>query len=182
MAKAKGTTLLSLVKFLRHDAERARRSLPSELHHYLDEHIQSSAWYPEEDLLALIRCMTLLVPGPRDAVLREMGRSVAAEHMDGVYAHLRLEDGDLLPLARRAFALWSSQHDSGQMRVTREGPGVICFELSDFALPSRELCDVTAAYFHETLRIAGVDVEIHERQCRLDGADCCRWIARWQES
>lgn len=181
MAKAKGTTLLSLVKFLRHDAERARRSLPSELHHYLDEHIQSSAWYPEEDLLALIRCMTLLVPGPRDAVLREMGRSVASEHMDGVYAHLRLEDGDLLPLARRAFALWSSQHDSGQLHVTREGPSAICFELSDFGLPSRELCDVTAAYFHETLRIAGVDAEIREQQCRVDGAGCCRWIARWPE-
>lgn len=182
MAKAKGTTLLSLVKFLRAHAEQARRVLPPELHHYLEERVQSSVWYPEEDLLALLRCMTRLIPGPREAVLREMGRIVASEHMDGVYAHLRLEDGDLLPLARRAFALWSSQHDSGQLHVTREGPGTICFELSGFALPSRELCDVTAAYFHETLRIAGVDAEVQERQCRVDGADCCRWIARWQES
>jgi hypothetical protein len=182
MAKAKGTTLLSLVKFLRHNRDRALELLPSELHHYLEERIQTSGWYPEEDLLALNRCMIRLMPGQREAVLSEMGKSIAAEHMEGIYAHLRLEEGDLRPLARRAFALWSSQHDSGRLSVTPEGPGVILFELSDFGLPSREICDITAAYFRETLRLAGVEAEVREEECRVAGANRCLWRATWRRA
>jgi hypothetical protein len=181
VAKAKGTTLISLVKFLKHDRERARSVLPPELCHYLEERIHTSSWYPEEDLLALIRCMIELMPGQREAVISEMGKSVAGEHMEGIYSHLKLEVGDLAPLARRAFALWSSQHDSGRLNVTREDSGAVCFELLDFGLPSRELCDITAAYFRETLRLAGVEAEVREFECRLDGADRCRWRAIWKD-
>jgi hypothetical protein len=182
MGKAKGTTLLSLVKFLRRNRDRALALLPSELHHYLEDRIQTSAWYPEEDLLALNRCVIQLIPGRREDALDEMGRIIAAEHMEGIYAHLRVDDGDLQPLARRAFALWSSQHDSGRLGVTLEAPGVIRFELSDFALPSREICDVTAAYFRETLRLAGVEAKVYEMECRVHGASRCLWRATWERA
>jgi hypothetical protein len=182
MAKAKGTTLLTLVKFLRQNRERALALLPSELHHYLEDRIQTSSWYPEEDLLELNRCMIELIPGERDAVLEQMGKRIAAEHMEGIYSHLRVDEGDLQPLARRAFALWSSQHDTGRLGVTLEGPGVIRFELSDFGLPSREICDVTAAYFRETLRLAGVDAKVEEMECRVEGGSRCLWRATWERA
>ena len=47
MAKAKGTTLFTLAKFLRSQRETARERLSPDLHHYLEEQIQPALWYPE---------------------------------------------------------------------------------------------------------------------------------------
>ena len=42
MAKAKGTTLVGAVKFLRSKREEARRVLAADLQHYLDETMRTS--------------------------------------------------------------------------------------------------------------------------------------------
>ena len=109
MANAKGTTMISFVRFLRADLGRALEILPPEHHHYLDERIALSSWYPEEDLLALIRAGTSLLRGEREAALRGFGRADAHEQLGGgIYADLRQSD-DPLALPRRVFALWSSR-------------------------------------------------------------------------
>ena len=77
MSKAKGTTLVALVKFLRSQRERALAALPPSLHAYLDERIQASSWYPEADLLSLIRVMVAMIPGRRDVVLAQLGVALA---------------------------------------------------------------------------------------------------------
>ena len=67
---------------------RARDVLPPELHHYLDERIRTSAWYPERDLVELIRAIARLVTGPIDQALEIMGeRGARAQHV-GVYGDL----------------------------------------------------------------------------------------------
>jgi hypothetical protein len=182
MAKAKGTTLLSLVKFLRKNRERAQGVLTEGLVHYLDERVQPSSWYPEEDLLGLLRGMLALVPVPRDEMLEQVGRGAAREHLEGVYGHLKPEDGDPEGLARRSVALWASQHDSGRFRVDRDAPGRATFVVRDFALPSPEMCGILGGYFGECLRLIGArDVGVAKRACCLRGDDACRWLVTWAE-
>jgi hypothetical protein len=181
MAKAKGTTLLSLVKFLRTRADEARRHLDPGLHGYLSEKIESSAWYPEEDLVGLIRCMLALVPDDRDEALANMGRVVAQEHLEGVYGHLRVDVHDPRTLGVRSFALWSTMHDSGDLRIEEVRDGEATFELHAYAHPSEEMCKIVCAYFIESMRLAGgAAAEGEEISCRRDGADACRVRVRWR--
>lgn len=178
MAKAKGTTLISLVKFLRSQRERALALLPESVHCYLDERIQPSSWYPEDDLLALLRGMLQMLPGGRDENLERMGAAVAREHMEGVYGHLRSEDPDTL--VRRSVALWASQHDSGTFRVAIEAPGRARYEVRDYARPSPEMCAIFKGYFAETLRVSGwVGVAVEKQSCVLHRADACSWLVTW---
>lgn len=177
MAKAKGTTLIGAVKFLRSRREEARRVLPERLQHYLDETIATSAWFPEEDLLALIRAMLELLPGPAHGTLDMMGRATARMHQEGVYAHL-LENG---PTRNTTFALWSSQHDTGTLTVTEEGPNTNRVDLVDYAMPSEEMCAIVGAYIDETMRMAGLNTRTEEIACRRSGADRCSWRCRWDD-
>jgi hypothetical protein len=178
MAKAKGTTLLSMVKFLRSQRERAASVLPSDLHSYLDQRIQPSSWYPEADLLEMLRAMLSLLPGDRETNLQRMGAAIAREHMEGVYGHLRADEPDTL--VRRAVALWGSQHDSGRFQIEIEGPGRARYEVRDYALPSPEMCSIFRAYFVETQRVAGwTGVRAEKQACVLHGAEACSWIVSW---
>ncbi|MBS1106582.1 MAG: hypothetical protein H6Q91_2084 [Deltaproteobacteria bacterium] len=181
MSKAKGTTLVTLVKFLRSQRERALAALPPPLHAYLDERIHASSWYPEADLLSLMRAMVAMMPGPRDAVLAQMGVALAREHLEGIYGHLKLDaQGDPATLARRSFALWGSQHDTGTFRIDVERPGRALLEVRDYALPSAEMCGILTGYLGESLRLGGaVNVRVAKQACRLDGHEVCSWSAQW---
>ena len=63
MGKAKGMTLVGAVKYLRRHRAEACATLPKELQHYLDERIRSAAWYPERDMLELIRATARIRAG-----------------------------------------------------------------------------------------------------------------------
>jgi hypothetical protein len=77
MARAKGASLIGLVKWLRHDREAALRALPAGLHHYLEDRIQIASWYPEEDLLALVRALARVLPVGEGDVYEQMGGASA---------------------------------------------------------------------------------------------------------
>ena len=176
MAKAKGTTLLGIVKYLRRNRDEALRALPPELHHYLSEKIFISAWYPEEDLIRLIRARLRLYKGPEDEALEAMGRMTVQGHAEGVYAHL-LEGGGR---GAATVALWSSQHDTGTLTVTRESPTASRLELVGYAHPSREMCRIVQAYIAETLRLAGMtDVSAEKLSCAARGEEHCSWRFTW---
>lgn len=183
MAKCKGTNVMECVKALRRERERARGLLAAELHPYLDERIHESVWYPEEHLLALIRAVARLREGAGPQVYEDMGRVTARTHLDGdgIYRHLR-GDGDPMSVARRALALWASLHDTGRFRLVVDGPGRARIELSDFGLPSTELCRVTAGYMGEVLRLSGLtDAVLRKESCLVTGDKLCTWGVRWRE-
>jgi hypothetical protein len=174
MAKAKGTTLIGAVRFLRKHRQQARELLPPNLHHYLEERVAESRWYPEEDLLGLLEAVVPMIPGGRPQVLEALGAQSARGHLEGVYAHL--SGGGPGEIAVRAFALWSSQHDSGRFEVTREGPGVRRMTVRDYALPSETMCGILGGYLAETLRVEGVtDIRVHKESCVLRGQTECAW-------
>jgi hypothetical protein len=183
MAKAKGTTIVGAVKFLRRRREEALRELAATHHHYLDERIFPTSWYPEEDLLALIRAVARLIPLPEAKALEEMGRQTAREHLEGVYSHLR-GSGDRSPLqiGRRAFALWASQHDTGKMSIEGTGRASCRAEIADFGHPSRELCGVVRGYLLESFRLSGAESPRGEQvACRCQGAPSCVIEIEWSE-
>ena len=179
MAKAKGTTLVSMVKFLRSQRERALAVLPKSVHPYLDERIHASSWYPEADVLTLIRGMLELLPGSRAMNLERMGAAIAREHMEGVYEHLKSEDPS--SLARRTAALWGSQHDSGSPSVRLEAPGRARYEIRGYGHPSGEMCAIVQSYFVESLRVVGwLDVHAIKAACVRNGDDACAWTVTWR--
>jgi hypothetical protein len=182
MAKTKGTTMVTLVKFLRSQRERAQAALPPPLHRYLDERIHPSSWYPEADLLVLLRAMLGMTPGSRDAVLGQLGTALAREHLDGIYGHLKVDaQDDPATLTRRCFALWGSQHDTGTIHFEPIAPGSATLEVRDFAFPSAEMCRITTGYLAESLRLGGAaTVRVAKHSCRVDGAAVCTWSAAWE--
>jgi hypothetical protein len=174
---AKGTTLLGTVKYLRQRRTEALAILPPALHGYLDERIRTSSWYPEADLLELIRATARLVSGPTDQVLEIMGETTAREHAE-VY-------GGLLNGAStsRAFAIWSTQHDTGELRMTEEGPSRVRFEIVGYEDPSREMCLVSQGYIKGVMVMNGAsDLSVEKLACRVWGDDRCAWRAVWKAS
>ncbi len=175
MGRAKGIALLDAVKFLRQRRDDALEVLPPALHPYLDDDIAAGQWYPEADLCELIRAVAKLLPGPLDRALMMMGeRSARAQTL--VY-------GDLMRGAAspsRTFALWSSQHDTGEMRATMEAPNRVRLELAAFENPSREFCLVTAGYLAGSLAVNGItDASVHKLSCVLWGDSLCAWRGTW---
>jgi hypothetical protein len=176
MAKTKGTTIVGLVKFLRRQREAAATALPGHLLHYLDERVHVSTWYPEQDLLDLARVVAPMLAASVEHPYEAMGRVSAREHLGGSYAHLFEAVGDPLAIPARAFALWASMHDSGRLDTVVEPPDAVRVELSEFALPSREMCGIVGGYLAETLRVVGFAAPRAEKiACRLDGAPRCGW-------
>ena len=71
-----------------------------------------------------------MIPGEPTLILQGFGHTVASEHLaGGIYAHL-VGTGDPLALPRCVFALWGSQHDSGDMKIRISGDGVGVLALS----------------------------------------------------
>lgn len=176
MAKAKGTAILGLVRFLRKHRDAALAALPAGQHHYLDERVHVSVWYPEEDLLVLARAVAGMLPATGGDPYEGMGRVSAQDHLEGAYAHLFRGMDDPLAMPARAFALWASMHDSGRLDTTVEPPDAVRVELVEFALPSREMCRIVGGYLAETLRIVGFAApRAVQLACRLDGAASCAW-------
>jgi len=170
MAKAKGTVLLGAVKFLRSRRQEALRTLPEGLHHYLSERISPALWYPEEDVIGLIRAILDLIPEEREAALRGMGEHTARVHREGIYSRL-MQTAD----ADASFALWSTMHDSGELHSRPAGEGKVWVELRDYACPSPEMCTIIGAYVAETFRLAGRNVEARKARCRCRGDSLCAW-------
>jgi hypothetical protein len=171
MGKIKGIVLLETVKYLKKRLEEARDALPNELHHYLEEDIEVSSWYPETDASALFAHAAKLHSGAADRALELMGEAAARSHHE-VYRGLLTGSGS----GSRAFALWSNQHDTGTLRRIRESPNVVRFELTEFEDTSRELCLILGGYLKGAAALAGkTNTIVAKLGCRLWGDDTCYW-------
>ncbi|HTO70570.1 MAG TPA: hypothetical protein VMR31_11970 [Myxococcota bacterium] len=175
MGKTKGSAVIAAVKLLRSRRPEAQELLPAPLLHYLDERIVVAAWYPEEDLLALIRACAGVFPARGESIFESMGAAGARNHMEGIYADLMGRE----PSAR-AHALWRTQHDTGELRVAHAAPTSVTYELSDWTLQAADYCRLLGGYLAEIHRIAGApDPTFLHPACRASGARSCVWLVRW---
>jgi hypothetical protein len=176
MGRVKGSTLLGAVKFLRSRRGEASTRLPSEHRHYLEETIKNSAWYPLEDLLALVGVAADLLGTGRDQAFEFMGEFAARAHAD-LYGDLLRGAGS----SSRVFALWSTQFDAGRMHRIADGPGRVRVELQEFESPSRELCLLIGGYIRGTLGMNDVeDIAVEKLSCTTTGDRVCAWRASWK--
>lgn len=174
-AHSKGTNVLEMVKFLRARRDRARIVLPPELHPYLEKRVDVSAWYPEEEVLALTRALARLMPEEGEAVYRTLGALNARNHTEGSYGHL-LGELRLETLPIRLGALWKTLHDTGELHFEPEPGRGGRAEIRGYANPGPEMCTVIGAYLAETVARAGFDaLETAHTACVHRGADCCAW-------
>ncbi len=175
MAKSKGTNLIDLVKFLRTERETALNALAPELHHYLDERITVSAWYPEKDCYLLMCAMERLLPDSGAELYRKIGILNAKNHLGGSYRHL-LSDLRLQTIPIRAEALWKSMHDTGELRVQIEDEGSGRAVLRGYESPGPEMCLVIESYLAEVLRMAGLgSIQSAKESCVHRANPECVW-------
>ncbi len=177
MGKTKGSTVLTPVKLLRGRRAEALGALAPELHHYLDERIVVASWYPEGDVIALVKACAAILPIPGD-IYETMGAAGAKGHLEGIYAHLLGRD-----LNARAHTLWKTQHDSGELSVSATTPDSATYTLSGWDHASREYCQLLGAYFVEVHRLDGAaEPSVVHPRCRASGAEACVWTVRWRLS
>jgi hypothetical protein len=179
MGKAKGTTLINAVKVLRSDKDAARAALPEHLHKYLENRILPFSWYPEEDVLAILRALAKLIPNPEMDIYEFMGRTLARTDLEGVYAHL-LHPGDPRSSLHETAIIWGLYHDTGREVVVDSGDNSVVTEISGYKHPSRETCRVVAGWNAELAVMAGgKNVKAVHKECVLDGAKACRFEVSW---
>lgn len=175
MASSKGTNLIEMVKLMRREREKATALLPASLHHYLDERIAVSSWYPEEDMYGLMRTVEKMLPISGNDLYREIGILNAKNHLSGSYRHL-LTDLQLKTLPIRAEALWKSLHDTGELRVEIEDESSGRAVLRSYENPGPEMCLVIESYLAEVLRMAKlVSVRSAPGSCVHRGDPECSW-------
>lgn len=175
MGKTKGSAVLTAVKLLRSQKEQARARLSPALHRYLEERIVVASWYPEEEVIELVRACAKLLPVEGGEIFETMGAYAARTHLEGIYADL-LGRGN----AARARTLWKTQHDTGLLSVRSETPSSVTYELTDWDHASPEYCRLLGAYFGEVHRLGGAASPGFEHPtCRAAGGDRCVWVVRW---
>jgi hypothetical protein len=174
--RIKGVAVLGIVKFLRARRDDALPLLRPELHHYLNDTVSPSSWYPEMDQAELLHAGSLLYQGSPDRALELMGEIAARGHSE-IYHELLVGRGS----QSRTFALWSTQHDTGELRRVRETATRMSFELVNFEGTSREFCLLFTGYLRGTFTVNGFsDVTVEKLACKLWGDSSCIWRCAWK--
>jgi hypothetical protein len=177
--KVKGSNVLAAVKMLRANRERAVALLPPQHHHYLSERVLPSSWYPESDQLELLRAVAFMLPGTPDPWMM-IGRIAARDDINDLYRSM-VRPGDLKEALRVSSTLWRSFHDTGELKLTLEAPGVAVATLRDYAATAREMCRVIGGYVTEVTTVATTrDIKPAKTACALDGAPACSWRMTWR--
>jgi hypothetical protein len=181
MANAKGMSLTERVEFLRSRRDQAKALLPSELQHYLDEKINVARWYPEPDMIGLVRVLARLLPPGDEPPLVTSGRLDARHPMQGAYRHL-FDGFDLSRVPLRAVTSWRAMHDTGNLHVTlREREAQV--DVVDYGYPSPEMCVMIRPYLEALFGAAGAKhVTSEKNACCLDGAAACSYRIRWESA
>jgi predicted hydrocarbon binding protein len=174
VAGAKGTAVLQLVKALRSLGEPARRALRPGLHHYLDERVLVTKWYPEEEYIELITTLSQVMPVPDGvSVWDQFGKAAARHDLTSVYKGM-VRGGTLLGTLKAARDLWKLYHDTGRIVIAGDEERAT-FDVFDYASVHAGHCRFLTAYLREHLRMAtGRDYEVRETLCRSLGNDRCR--------
>jgi hypothetical protein len=176
--RIKGSHLLSTVKALRANRERAHPLLRPELRKYLEMRILPSTWYPVDEQVGLLHVLVQLLPASKDP-WAFLGRATALADLTGVYKSY-LAPGDPGRTLISMGAMWGSTHDSGECSTTLEGACAATILLRNFPLRSRNFCRSTTWYLTAAIELAGGRSQrvVHTR-CVADGGEDCCWTATW---
>jgi hypothetical protein len=176
----KGTVVVSTVKMLRVNRDRAAALVPAHLQKYLHDRILVSTWYPEDDAIELARVLAQLLPLPSHVDRWEMmGRMLVRTDLHGVYrAQLRRDDP--LGTLNAGISLWRMYHNTGEMKVNPM-PGGALVALEGYGILLREVCRLlTGSFFELVEQAGGREVSSVKGHCRLHGHPRCEWRLAWK--
>jgi hypothetical protein len=171
MPSVKGTILVPLIKALRARREDARAALPRELHHYLEERVLLTAWYPEHEHLTMLRVLGKLLSLNSYVT---MGTVLAQFELNGVY-RAQLHEGDAMRTIRGFTQFWPINHDTGTIEIVERDGGASVI-LSGYVIIAREICEIISGYVEEAVRMAiGRAPQVSHARCRANHAATCVW-------
>jgi len=174
VGKTKGTVVLKAVKVLRGRKDEAKKQLPAALHHYLQDRIVVSSWYPEDEFFALLCACAALFP-MGDSAFEMLGAETARDHAQNMYADIVKRD-----FASRAKIMWKTQHDSGEFVLTTESDFSATYELHDWDYASPKYCRVVGGYFTELHRLSGAQSPVYTHPvCKSTKGDRCVFVVSW---
>jgi hypothetical protein len=175
-AHHKGTGLIPLAAGLKVHPD-VRDKLPVRLHKYLDEPVLPSAWYPEEDYIALLEVLASTMDSATVGgnVWSFIGRAAAQRDLagdqdspppsrapaSGLYRQFVKSERTTPPeFFLRARKLWQLYHDTGTLDLyRRSGTEVVVLRLSGYQFAFRGLVESQTAYFLEFARLSGLKME-----------------------
>ena len=183
--RIKGVAMLNAVRALQSmGKDKAMALLPAHLHKYLEgERILAGSWYLESEMLEVNRALARMIrPTLGRATLEEtfvhMGRLVGRIDLSSVYATMHAA-GELEASIHCVSASWRQYHDTGVLKASASHQSAH-FELSDYGLPTNELCWIQRGWFEAYIEMAGPhEFAVFEVQCRNRGAPTCAWEAKW---
>ena len=116
VGRAKGVALIRAVKILRQRRPEALDILDESCHSYLDEErIFPSNWYPEDDLMALLRALVTLLPARPD-IWEFIGHDGGTRDFQQIYTAFVRPGHPEFALGRYG-NIWRLYHDNGDVRV-----------------------------------------------------------------
>ena len=169
--------MIHAVKALRHDRARAEPALPEPLHHYFEEKILVTQWYPDTDFMAIVRALAAVFPAPKEGHWQWIGRQGAAANFTGIYAAM-VRPGDPAETLRRYPRMWRIHHNAGDVKVTMLDATRARVEIRHPLAEHQEFCRLQIGHIGELVKLAGaekVEVELlHTGSRREPGA----WIVQ----
>lgn len=174
--KIKGTGIVGIVRGLRAEREAALRVLPLALHHYLEQRVAITAWYPEAEFMQLMEALLRVY---KRQSWESAGAASARDALQGVYRNIVVE-GEVEQTARRMRVNWRNYHDTGELTVALQ-PGIVQVTVADYCVVSSDMCRLNQGYFATILELAGAQVSARrKRRCRASGDPLCVWEFPWQ--
>ena len=179
MGMTKGTALIGLVKTLRSQRARALELLPAELHHYLDQRVLISSWYPDRGVQRVLKAFIQLMGAPDG--WEKAGVLLARKDLTTVYANL-LAGRSVESVLTHISALWGNYHDTGTEHASFV-KGKCRIEIRGFAVRNPDYCRLIGAYNGELVERAGGRVRmVRKVSCTSKGDASCIWEYDWSPS
>lgn len=181
MPRVKGVSVIETVKVLRANREQARSLVPAPLHHYLEERLLASSWYPDVEYHVLLKAAgQILKPHLSTDVWEFIGEAGAAKDFTGLYASV-VRHGDPAGTMKNAGKIWAMYRDSGRLTSTTSHAGVVHIALHDYPLVSAELCGTLTGYYRKLLCLAGAQrVSVRLTVLRPAEHGPTEWIAGFE--
>jgi hypothetical protein len=178
MGRIKGTSFLHLVRMLRSQRARAMEVLPVALHHYLQERILAGSWYPDEDVLGVMRAFFQVVGGGEQAWERA-GEVLARNDLNGVYSNVVRPGASVEQVVKHVSVLWSNYHDTGSEKASFAA-GKCTIEIKDASMRSADYCRLIGGYNAAVIQVAGGRVlRMKKVSCTAEGNPTCIWEYDW---
>jgi predicted hydrocarbon binding protein len=142
--------------------------------------ILKTEWYPFDAFVDLVLSADAVMGDGSLAISRTLGAHAAEANLPTLYK-LFYKVGSPEYILSKAATLWSVHHDTGSAKLDRIEPNHVEFQIHGFEQPHRALCMALLGFIEKSLELTGVqDIELHERQCVLRGADYCAFRGRWR--